>query len=302
LILDIPTGVTAQNNNMALISCEELHSKIEGKEQNLLILDCTYKPGTNDGIKAYQKDHIPTAVFCDFEAIGCQTEYIRRALHSTEKFTEFARGLGVNDSSRIVCYDRTGPFCGMLFSARVWWLFKLYGHKNVSLLNGGFVEWKKQGLGVESGEKKEIGKGDFVSTSIDKSMLAEFEDIIHYFSDEDHTGKPVLYDAREHNFFMGKDKGPLPDKVNPGRVPGFINCPTSLLFENGKLKDSQQILEIAESKGYHPDKSVITTCEFAIKGATLHFALLHAGIHARLFNGALTEVGHRCPEIFVRSD
>ena len=63
-------------------------------------------------------------------------------LPSPEQFENSCRKLGINNSSKIVVYDNLGVYV----SPRVWWMFKVMGHQNIAVLNGGLPEWVSQGL------------------------------------------------------------------------------------------------------------------------------------------------------------
>ncbi|KHJ86949.1 rhodanese-like protein [Oesophagostomum dentatum] len=95
----------------------------------------------------YAKEHIPGAVHFNFEAAYYPSQYIRHDLYPPEEFEKYVRKLGINANDHIVIYAR-GRFAGMLFAARAWWTFKVYGHEKVSILDGGLEAWKKAGKPV----------------------------------------------------------------------------------------------------------------------------------------------------------
>ncbi|VDM74715.1 unnamed protein product [Strongylus vulgaris] len=97
--------------------------------------------------QAYEKEHIPGAVHFSLDAAHYPSQYIRFDLYSPEEFEKFVRLLGINAGDHIVVYAR-GLYAGMLWASRVWWLFKLYGHDKVSVLDGGLDAWKKAGKSV----------------------------------------------------------------------------------------------------------------------------------------------------------
>ncbi|KAK5969951.1 Rhodanese domain-containing protein, partial [Trichostrongylus colubriformis] len=101
--------------------------------------------------------------------------YIRFDLYPPKDFEKYIRLLGVNNNDHVVLYGR-GSFAGMLWPARAWWTFKLYGHDKVSVLDGGLEAWKKAGQPVASGDVV-VKPGNFTAKPIDSSMIITFEEL-----------------------------------------------------------------------------------------------------------------------------
>ncbi|KHJ91692.1 rhodanese-like protein [Oesophagostomum dentatum] len=99
--------------------------------------------------EAYAKEHIPGAIHFNVDAAYYPSQYIRFDLYPPQEFEKYVRLLGINNGDHIVIYSR-GPVAGMLWAARAWWTFKVYGHNKVSVLNGGLDAWKKAGKPVTS--------------------------------------------------------------------------------------------------------------------------------------------------------
>ena len=68
-------------------------------------------------------------------------------LPSPEKFSSRMRKLGIGDGKRVVCYDGAGLFS----AARAWWMFKVFGHDDVTVLDGGLPKWRAEGRSLEDG-------------------------------------------------------------------------------------------------------------------------------------------------------
>ena len=94
--------------------------------------------------------HIPGAVFFDIDAIADHSTDLPHMLPDADAFAAAAGALGLSESDTIVVYDGMG-----LFSApRVWWTLKVFGAKDVRVLDGGFPAWKRAGFPIEAGEAK----------------------------------------------------------------------------------------------------------------------------------------------------
>ena len=114
-------------------------------EENLLssgirVVDATsYMPGQDkDGLEQYNIQHIPGAVYFDINDIADKSTTLPHMLPPPEKFSSKIKRLGLSNVDKIVVYDANG---GYLAAARVWWMFRLYGHSNVCLLDGGLPKW-----------------------------------------------------------------------------------------------------------------------------------------------------------------
>ena len=103
------------------------------------VVDATYfLPGSDRDARAeYNERHIPGAVFFDIEEISDTSSGLPHMLPAPEKFTSRVRKLGLGDGVRIVVYDTHG----LMSAARVWWMFRVLGHRDVAVLDGGLPKW-----------------------------------------------------------------------------------------------------------------------------------------------------------------
>ena len=90
----------------------------------------------------YISEHLPKAIFFDVDKICDKKTDLPHMLPSEEDFSETMTSLGVSSEDHIVVYVKPGSFSG----PRVWWMFKVFGHENVSLINGGIEGWKLAGM------------------------------------------------------------------------------------------------------------------------------------------------------------
>ena len=95
----------------------------------------------------YHKAHIKGAIFLDLETLKDMKSDLPYMLPTPKEFADRMKRLGVRMSDQVVCYD-SGTM--QFFGYRAAWMFKAMGHKNVSVLDGGFPKWVKDGLPVES--------------------------------------------------------------------------------------------------------------------------------------------------------
>ena len=125
---------------------------------NLIILDTTINK-----VISTASERILNARFFDIkQKFSDISAPFPSTLPSKEQFQTEAQNLGINNESCIVVYDDKGIYS----SARVWWLFKVFGFKNVAVLDGGLPEWKLNNFEVENYKDKDYTKGNFEAISI----------------------------------------------------------------------------------------------------------------------------------------
>ena len=116
-------------------------------DPDLSILDASwYLPAMQrNGRAEYDQGHIPGAQFFDIDEISDHRSNLPHMVPPIEKFVSRIRAMGVGERHQVVVYDGAGIFS----AARVWWLFRLMGKPNVTVLDGGFAKWKAEGHSVD---------------------------------------------------------------------------------------------------------------------------------------------------------
>ena len=193
------------------------------------------------------------------------------------------RGTFVEGFSQIVVYDSAGLFS----AARVWWMFRLYGHQNVQVLDGGLPAWKDAGYPTTPAPR-EITKGRF-KTTFKSSMIATEADV----KTNCETGAEVILDARSAGRFRGVEPEPRPE-LPSGHMPGAVSLPFTELLQDGKLKHAAELRQIL-GQVLNPapdgqDRKVITSCGSGVTAAIITLAMADSGfgLH-RLYDGSWTE-------------
>ena len=116
---------------------------------DLVVLDASlHLPTTGRNPKAeYLQAHIPGALFFDIEDVSDEKNPLPHMLPSPAKFASRMKKMGVGDGMRVVVYDTEGLYS----AARGWWMFRVMGHNDVAVLNGGLKKWKAEGRPLEDG-------------------------------------------------------------------------------------------------------------------------------------------------------
>lgn len=114
------------------------------------VLDSSwYMPSTKINAKSlFLKERIPTSQFFDIDDICDHKTDLPHMLPSPKEFEEKVSKLGISNEHHVCIYDQIGLYS----AARCWWMFKVFGHENVSILDGGLPMWKKNKFELESGD------------------------------------------------------------------------------------------------------------------------------------------------------
>ncbi len=252
---------------------------------DLAILDCSWHlPAAKRNAKAeFDEGHIPGSQFFDIDDISDTASPLPHMLPSPEKFSSRMRKMGVGDGKRVIVYDAAGLFS----AARVWWMFKVFGHDDVAVLDGGLPKWKAENHPLAEGPAIKPQERHF--TARYRSMLVrDLTDVAAAIR----TRSAQIADARSPGRFRGEEAEPRPN-VRAGHMPGASNVHyASLLQPDGTLKSAHDIAAVFAAAGVDLAKPVITSCGSGVTAAILSLGLTLAGArdHA-LYDGSWSEWG-----------
>jgi thiosulfate/3-mercaptopyruvate sulfurtransferase len=187
------------------------------------------------GRRDYLARHLPGAQYVDLDAdlSGPKSDprLGRHPLPGAAQFSASLARLGIAPESRVVVYDQSD---GAMAACRFWFLLRMAGHRNVSVLDGGLAHWSASGFPLTASESATIPA--YYPVRFKENLLVNAVDLPSLMAGTD----AVLLDARAAERFRG-DVEPLDKKA--GHIPGAISRPYALNCENGRFKSPERLRE-----------------------------------------------------------
>ncbi len=254
------------------------------KDPDLRIFDASwYLPDMNRYAKAeYAAGHIPGARFFDIGEISDRRSEMPHMAPPVEKFMSRMRAMGVGDGHQVVVYDGAGLFS----AARVWWLFRLMGQKNIAVLDGGLPKWKAEGHPVTT--EPPVIRDRHMTVKYEGHRSRDVTEVARASKLGDHA----IIDARAPARFRGEVPEPRAG-LRAGHIPNSRNVFfKDLLNDDGTMKPPTALRTIFIDAGVDLQKPAITTCGSGVTAAVLSLALERIGkTDHSLYDGSWSEWG-----------
>lgn len=235
----------------------------------------------------FNEERIVGAQYFDIDAISDKTTTLPHMVPTEGEFSEHMGNMGIKNSDHVVVYVRSGAFS----AARVWWTLRLFGHDNVSVLNGGLAAWKAAGGPTESGTPSPPAKTTF-DAKLNENLVMKANDVLTIVN----SGAAQIVDARSTARFMGEAPEPRAGLAS-GHIPGSLNLPFTLILREDDVTKFRPLLEIKENiqaAGVILGANVVFTCGSGVTAAVLHFAMHLLGTDINklaVYDGSWTEWG-----------
>lgn len=242
-----------------------------------------YLPQQNrDAIAEYTARHIPGAVYFDLDGHSDKSSDLPHMMPSAEVFAAAVSGLGISNSDHIIVYDGLG----FMSAPRIWWMFRAFGHENVSVLNGGMPAWNRANGPIEHHQT------DVTTTSyqarLNEKYVSSREAILTFVE----NGDRQIVDARGADRFSGR--APEPRKgLKSGHMPGAKNLPfQKLVGDGGLFRSGIELQQAFEGAGLDLSRPIVTTCGSGVTAAILTLGLEELGHDDnKLYDGSWAEWG-----------
>jgi thiosulfate/3-mercaptopyruvate sulfurtransferase len=266
------------------MSREDVLVSADWAEQNLSTSGVVFIEVDED-TSAYDGGHIAGAVKLDWKSD--LQDQVRRDFISKEQFEKLLGERGISNDDIVVLYGGNNNW----FAAYAYWYFKLYGHQNVKLLDGGRKKWELDG--------RELSK-ETVERTPTTYTAADQDTSIRAFRDEtiDAIGVKNLVDVRSPDEFAGRLLAPahLPQEQaqRAGHIPTAINIPWSKAAnEDGTFKSDDELRALYGAAGLDDGKDTIAYCRIGERSSHTWFALHELLGHQNVknYDGSWTEYG-----------
>ncbi|KAI9249314.1 Rhodanese-like domain-containing protein [Sporodiniella umbellata] len=269
-----------------LVSPKQLSSALG----RVKILDGSWHmPNSNrDPHREFLEKRIVHSRFFDIDGIKDTSSDLPHMLPSPKVFAEAIGELGIDENDHVVVYDSVGIFS----ACRVYWTFKVFGHRSVSVLNGGLPAWIKGGEPTETGDLKNIKKKHYKIPTLNSKLVRDYHAMLSnaYKAQKGSQEAIQVLDARPYPRFTGEAPEPR-QGLSSGHMPGSLSVNFNELIDaEGKLLSDDSLNEVFKDKGVDISKDITTSCGSGITASILYFALERLGAqNVSVYDGSWTE-------------
>ena len=270
-----------------LVSTEWLADHL--KDSGLRIIEC------DEDVLLYDQGHIPGAIKIDWHTD--LNDPLRRDYLDRAHFEALLSGKGISNDDTLIFYGDKNNW----WATYSLWVFQLFGHTKVKIVDGGRAKW------IAEGRDQEREAPSYPATTYkahdrdDKKIRAFRDDVLALLDKEGKTLKSgeALVDVRSPGEFSGEllhmANYPQEGAMRGGHIPGAANIPwAQAVQDDGTFKPIEQLRALYEGKGVSKDKDVVTYCRIGERSSHTWFVLTYllGYNHVRNYDGSWTEWGN----------
>jgi thiosulfate/3-mercaptopyruvate sulfurtransferase len=242
---------------------------------------------SDEDILLYDTGHIPGAVNVDW--FTTLQDPVRRDFLSEGAFIALCSMLGIEPDTHVVFYGDKNNW----FACYSFWLFELYGHQNLKIMDGGRAKWISEGLPLTRGIPR-YAMTAYQIKSHKQGDRAFRDEVFRQIE----SGQPLV-DVRSPQEFSGEllhmPDYPQEGAQRAGHIPGAVNIPWSTAVnEDGTFKTPEELRQLYQSQGIVPDKDIIAYCRIGERSSLTWYVLKHLLGYPRVrnYDGSWTEWGN----------
>jgi thiosulfate/3-mercaptopyruvate sulfurtransferase len=265
-----------------LVSTQWLADHLSAPDVRVIDASWHMPDAGRDGRTEFEQRHIPGAQFFDIDEISDAQSALPHMLPPVEKFVSRVRRMGIGDGHRVVVYDSLGMFS----AARVWWMFRVFGHADAAVLDGGLPKWLDEGRPVEDGAP--IARDRHFTARRDASLVRDVTQVAAAVK----LGDEQIVDARSPERFAGTAPEPRAG-LRAGHIPGSVNVHyRDVLNPDGTMKPSEDLRALFADRGVDLSRPIVNTCGSGVTACILDLAQQRAGARrTAVYDGSWTEWG-----------
>lgn len=217
----------------------------------------------------FNKGHLKGAVNLTLEELNGQGA-VAGMLGTPQQFNRVMSKSGISPESTVIIYDANGG----IYSGRLWWAMKVFGHENVKVVNGGASAIVKAGLEI-SADATQVAASSYSSKAQDAALIATIEEV----KDAVATGTATIIDVR------------TPAEFDEGAIPTAILYPhTQNLYSDDTFKSSRDIYLNYKDLGVEKETPIILYCKTSVRATQTMLLLKEAGFsNVKVYDGAWLE-------------
>jgi len=244
---------------------------------------------SDEDVLLYNTGHIPNAIKIDWEK-DLQDSLIRDYINK-ERFEQLMAEKGISNDTKVVFYGDKSNW----WACYALWTFKLYGHENCAIMNGGRQKWIEEGRELTK-EVPRFSPAEYTVTKINEQGIRAFRDEVF----EHINNKRPLIDVRSHDEYTGKllhmENYPQEGALRGGHIPRASNVPWATAANtDGTFKSAEELRDLYQREvSLKPDDDVIVYCRIGERSAHTWFVLTYLlGFkNVRNYDGSWTEWGN----------
>ncbi len=235
----------------------------------------------------YLAGHVPGAMQVDW--FTDLQHPLRRDFLSKESFESLCQQAGIQNNTQVVFYGDKNNW----FACYAFWIFRLFGHSNARVMNGGRLKWESEGRAFTKGVPR-YPVTNYQAAEPDPSIRAFRQQVF----DQIHARNPLV-DVRSPKEYTGEllhmANYPQEGATRGGHIPGAVNIPWSqAVREDGTFKSVDELTALYAGQGITPEKEIIAYCRIGERSSLTWFALTYllGYPHVKNYDGSWTEWGN----------
>lgn len=273
-----------------LVPAEDAYYLLAGSDK-IKLVDATYSmPDGQSPEQGFLGRRIEGAQFFDIDVIADQKAPLPHTLPSPDYFAACVEALGISNDDHVLVYDQSGAY---MASSRAWWMFRVFGHRKVYVLEGGLQAWSYAGFKVVNGPAEAPKPGRF-KPAFQAHLVVNRKALLENID----TRSISVLDARPAARFDGRSPEPRPG-MRPGHIPGSKNLPHTDVLDRatGFFKNDKDLENLFDARGITAASATAVSCGSGVTACTLALALYKSRRQdAAVYDGSWSEWGDSSSE------